>query len=296
MKRSTLLASVATCFCLGFPAQLLAAQPPAPLPVPSGKATPLSPAETSVSAAKPATACLSDLHGFDAQMQKDGYWLGGSGYGYRYGYPMSGYPMMGYAGGAGPAYQSARPAYEIRTLIASAKILARHGQEQPCEDVLATTRDVYAEMKSGNLPVADVANWRQRQIAAARPVAGADAAFRSEQLLGTEVRNPKGEALGSVDDIVMSPQTGKIAYLVLARGGWIFRIDEQYVPVPWDAFKATAGVNLLVLDSSKAAMDAAPQVGSDQFAAPGQFDQVSQKVDAYWKAHISSKAAVGSAG
>jgi hypothetical protein len=159
---------------------------------------------TAVAAVKPAEKCLNDLHAFDNQMEKEGYWLGGSGYGY-------GYPMVGFglglggppgSGVGGASYANARPGYELRTLIAAANILARQGQQQPCEAVLAATRNIYkvyvADMHSGKLPPPDVQGWRQLQIAAAQPVTS-NTSFRSDELVGTDVRSPQNEALGSVE-------------------------------------------------------------------------------------------------
>jgi sporulation protein YlmC with PRC-barrel domain len=293
MKRATLASSVAACFCLTVAAPLLAAEPPA-----AGTVNQPPAARMNVSAPKPAEKCLGDLRALDVQMGKDGYWLGGSGYGY--GYPMGGYGYeYGSPMGVHPTtaattyqgYQDARPGYEVRILVASANILARHGQQQACENELATARGIYklyvADMHSGKMPMADVPVWRQQQIAAAQPVTAKDISYRSDELVGTDVRTPQDDALGSVEDLVMSPRTGAIAYLVIGRGG-IFGIDEKYVPVPWADFKITAAANLLVLNTTKAAMDAAPQVSSDQFAATGHFDQENQKVDAYWKAHLTT--------
>jgi sporulation protein YlmC with PRC-barrel domain len=277
------------CFCVGLAVPLLAAEPSV-----TGAVSQPSPIEKGVFAITAAEKCLSDLHAFDGQMEKDGYWLGGSGY--TYGYPMDGAgfgnPMGGYAGTAANGYRSARPGYEIRMLVVAANILARQGLQQPCEDVLTTTRGIYklylADMRSGKMPAVDMPGWQSRLIGAAVPVTSKNSSFRSDELLGTEVRNPQNEPLGSVDDLVMSPQTGKIAFLVIGRGG-IFGINKQYVPVPWENFKITPNLSLLVLDTTKGALDAAPQVGEDQFATAGQFDQQSQMVDAYWKAHLSSK-------
>ena len=98
-------------------------------------------------------------------------------------------------------YMSARPGYEVRTLIAAANILARHGQKQPCEDVLAITRTIYktyvADLQNGKTP-ANVPDWRQ-QITVAQPVTGNSTSFRSDELIGTAVINPQNVALGSVE-------------------------------------------------------------------------------------------------
>jgi len=289
MKHSTFVASVAVPFCVGIAATTCATRSPVAV-----AAVSRPPDETSNSDPRAALTCVSDLRALTSQMGKDGYWLGGSGYGY--GYPMgsSGYGWYGAVGGGNPAatgYENARPGYEVRTLLAAANILAQHGQQKACETVVGTTRGIYqlyvANLHRISVPIVDVPYWQQRQIAAAQPVTGQNKSFRSDELLGTEVRNPKGEALGSVEDLLMSPQTGKITYLVIGRGG-VFGIGEKYVPVPWDSFEATPNVDLLVLDASEQAMNEAPQVADGRAMRTNGFEKKIQQIDDYWKIHTSN--------
>ena len=286
MKRTASTATFAALSCLAL-APPLAAQP-APGAV--------SPAGTQATSPKPADKCLSDVSAFSSQMSKDGYWSGGHGYGYGYGY---GYPIGGYGygmvGGA-PAgefagYGSARPGYEIRTLAASATILGQLGQEQPCQAVLAAASDVHkrsvADLRSRSASGYDQPGWQRRQIAAALPITGKDSAFRSDQLIDSDVVNPANETLGSVHDLVTDPKTGKVAYVIVSRGG-LFGIDASYVPVPWADFRLTPDASLLVLDSTKAVMTAAPQVSDSQFTKAGQFDPESKKVEAYWAPRVKA--------
>lgn len=240
---------------------------------------------------RPAQQCLSDLRAFDSTLQKDGYWLHGSGYGY-------GYPAYSYGPGtlapitdtpSNRRYLNARPGYEVRMLIASANILAQRGQQAACETVLTASKSLYASyasnMREGKFPRADNDSWRRAQIASAQPVTDNLGAYRSDQLVGTELVNPKGENLGSISDIVLDPQTGKVAYLVIGRGG-LFGFDQKYTPVPWTDFKATTGTSLLVLNATKAEIEDAPKIQNDSFSSDGDFAGQSGKVDGYWLAHV----------
>lgn len=315
MRRSILSGSTAICLCIGLGAQAFAdttqaagsttlpaataTAPAAAVPAPQTATAPAPTAAqaASVSAADAASAkvCFDDLTAFETQMRKDGNWMGSIGSGY--GYPMTG--AYGAGGGitvnssASGGYMNVRPGYEVRTLIAGASILAQHGQQDACEAVLKSAGDIYktysAEMKSGNLPMGDASAYHAKQIAGAVSVATLTRSIRSDELLGTDLRNTKDEALGSVDDLVMSPQTGQIAYLVISRGG-VFGFDQKYVPIPWADFAITPDGNFLVLDATKAMLKAAPQVGHNEVMAPGQFATESKAVDAYWAKTLPPKA------
>lgn len=297
-KPQSIVMAVSAVLALGFAGPLIAAAPAQQ----SAAATSDAPVNSTAAAdMKPDHACMSDLRTFSEQMQKDGYWLRGSDlgygyplYGYGYGYETGyGYGALGTAGSGGAmdaqGYRSARPGYEIRTLIGSASILADKGEGEACRAVLGAARTLYgryaADLREGKLPRADLGGWKQHQLASAEPVAASERAFRSDQLIGTDVLTPKGEDLGSVSDLVTSPKTGKISYLVVGRGG-IFGIGEKFVPVPWDSFKATPGLGMLVLDTAKSTIDAAPQVRRNEFAPHGDFASQSEKIDAYWKGKL----------
>ena len=156
MTRKLPLGPIAGCVYFTLMGPLLAAQPANTEPKNS------TAAESTMAASKSADVCRNDLKAFNSQMEKDGYWYPAEGNGF--GYPMgaAGSECTGnpaYKGAlplAGTGDYDARPGYEVRILIASANILARQGQQQPCEDVLTVTRGLYkrylSEIKHEGLP------------------------------------------------------------------------------------------------------------------------------------------------
>lgn len=307
MRQSILSCSTVICLSMGLGTSGFAdttqtagasTAPAAAVPAPQTATAPTAAqaASTRAADAVPAKACFEDLIAFDTQMRKDGNWFGGISSGY--GYPMTGAYGAGDRNAANSTtatgdYMNVRPGYEVRTLIAGASILAKHGQQAACETVLATSRDIYktysAEMKNGNIPMGDASTYHAKQIAGAVSVATLTRSIRSDELLGTDLRNTKDEALGSVDDLLMSPQTGQIAYLVISRGGF-FGFDQKYVPIPWADFAITPDGNFLVLNATKDMLKAAPQVDHNQVMDPGQFATESKVVDAYWAKTLPPKA------
>ena len=296
MPRSLHLSPIATCLYFALMGPLLAA------PTANANATPTPATGSDAAPVKSADACRNDLKTFSQQMAKDGYWVAGEGYSLGYPVGAAGEGMDGMAtsesaiqareASVGSGNYDGRPGYEVRVLMGAANILARHGQQQPCEDVLTEARKVYkvylSNLQREGVTLVDTPQWRQRQIAAAVPVMGSNVTFRSDELLGVEVRSPDGVALGSVDDLALNPETGKLGYLVIARGGF-FGFDETQVAIPWDDFKATPNASLLVLDTTKRVLDAAPHVGKIAFTVGASADSDSQKVDAYWKANQPTK-------
>jgi sporulation protein YlmC with PRC-barrel domain len=64
--------------------------------------------------------------------------------------------------------------------------------------------------------------------------------FRSSQLSGMEVRNSKGEDIGTIDDLVIDLRTGKVQYAAMSVGG-VLGVGDRLYAVPFNELKFEHG-------------------------------------------------------
>jgi sporulation protein YlmC with PRC-barrel domain len=116
---------------------------------------------------------------------------------------------------------------------------------------------------------------------AAQTVAKGTHLPRASKLIGADVENMQGEDLGKIEDIVLDPQDGRVAYAVLSLGGFL-GIGEKYFAIPWSALTAKAGEdNTLMLNVDKEKLKNAP--GFDKNNWPDMADRTwGQKIHSYY--------------
>ena len=115
----------------------------------------------------------------------------------------------------------------------------------------------------------------------------------AKKIQGASVVNTKGETLGSVDDVVVDLESGKVGYAALSVGG-VLGIGDKLFAVPFEEFKITHDTNnniSFVLDVSKERLENAP--GFDKahwpdFASP----QWKSQIDNYYHPASASRPAV----
>lgn len=241
-------------------------------------------------------------------MDQDQFWVSGWGtaWGYGSGTAATGVPPAGTAApvsqaptpaitrrvdpweaAGGPLYGVQSPRNQIEVLYGAANVLAQQGKQDGCEYVLAELTNTYeqyaARLQEAGIDPTEVTSWRQEQIALAEPVERVQgiARFTIDDVTGTDVRNLQDERLGSISDVILDPNTGAITYAIVAQGGFL-GIGRDHVAVPWNHFRATPGLNTLVLNVTEEAMENAPKVDPDRFGDPTTITQQNQQVDQYW--------------
>jgi sporulation protein YlmC with PRC-barrel domain len=81
--------------------------------------------------------------------------------------------------------------------------------------------------------------------------------LRSKALFDYRVKSPQGEDLGTIEEVIIDMEVGRVAYAVLSFGGFL-GLGNKWVPVPWDAVALRPAEKVLLLNIDKDKLQKAP--------------------------------------
>ena len=107
-------------------------------------------------------------------------------------------------------------------------------------------------------------------------------------IIGDHVRNPEGEDLGRIEELMIDLGSGRIVYAVLSFGG-ILGIGDKLFAIPWNALRLDPDDNEIVLEVKRETLESAP--GFDKEDWPAMADRAwgteihnHYGFDPYWQA------------
>lgn len=82
-------------------------------------------------------------------------------------------------------------------------------------------------------------------------------ALSASTLIGDDIRDPAGEDLGKLKDIMIDINSSRIAYAVVTFGGFLGLGNKQFA-IPWDALSVDTQARALVLNVDRQILEDAP--------------------------------------
>ena len=90
-------------------------------------------------------------------------------------------------------------------------------------------------------------------------------------MIGSKVLNPSGEQLGTLKELVIDLEDGRIAYAVLAFGGFMGLGDKLFA-IPWEALVLNGKERTFILDVDKEVLTEAPGFDKDHWPSNAQYE------------------------
>jgi sporulation protein YlmC with PRC-barrel domain len=87
---------------------------------------------------------------------------------------------------------------------------------------------------------------------------------RASDIIGADVHNQRGEALGEINDLIVDVNNGRVYYAVLSFGG-IAGMGDKLFAYPLRAFKPASDRDELVLNVDQSKLQAAPGFRGDRW-------------------------------
>ena len=87
---------------------------------------------------------------------------------------------------------------------------------------------------------------------------------KASSMIGTNVYSHKGDSLGDIKEVVIDPNTGRIAYVVISFGGFL-SLGEKLFAIPFSAIEYSVDKNEYVLDVAQDRLKEAPGFDPDHW-------------------------------
>jgi sporulation protein YlmC with PRC-barrel domain len=107
-----------------------------------------------------------------------------------------------------------------------------------------------------------VQQQQQRQPMGAQQAGDARGFVAANSIIGAEVRSQQGEDMGRIEQLLIDPQDGKVAYAVVGRGGFL-GMGRDHVQVRWDDLSVRRDRNDVVVTMDQEVLRQAPRAERD---------------------------------
>lgn len=150
-----------------------------------------------------------------------------------------------------PVEEQGSPSAGRPTTVEPTQSPAEDPSAQPTEQRLDT-----AQSKDQESENTESSSQSTIPLAASKP-AQQETMVSSNTIVGATVKNPQGEELGEIEELMIDPQSGTVKQAVLAlSGGWL--TETKRVALPWETLKVGLGKDELVVEMDKEQLQQAP--------------------------------------
>ena len=95
--------------------------------------------------------------------------------------------------------------------------------------------------------------------------------LQASTVIGKRIVNRAGEPLGSLKELVIDMEDGRIAYVVLSFGG-ILGLGDKMFAIPWEALILNPKDQTFILDVEKEVLKEAPGFDKDHWPDDAQYE------------------------
>lgn len=110
----------------------------------------------------------------------------------------------------------------------------------------------------------------------------------ASKVIGTNVKDPAGQKIGEIEDVVLDKRSNSIVFAIVGFGG-LLGMAEKYHPIPWASLTYDSDENAYVVSYTKEQLQAAPAGSLEELTRQGDLSMRDRtyayyKADPYWKA------------